>query len=163
MYFEIILKSDVKLKTRDIDDTTISEATFSIYELEDDAKIKWDNFLVSFNLKNDLGDCFSDIINMLELIKKKEPYFKVIFPSYSFFEAWKCSIQKNIITIEWTNLNEKYKTNTNNKISIDINLYVKEWLKLLNQLKEDLTKVGYNNKNLEDYYLLENLDRYLIL
>ncbi|MDR1284785.1 MAG: hypothetical protein LBJ88_01130 [Campylobacteraceae bacterium] len=96
---------------------------------------------------------------MLNSIKNKEKEFDVQFPSQSFFELWKCYLKDDIIFLEWTYLNEKH--NANSKISLNINLFIKEWLKLLDQIKRDLEKAGYNKNNLEDFYLLENLDRYL--
>lgn len=39
-------------------------------------------------------------------------------------------------------------------------LFIKEWLKLLQQLRQVLVETGYNGTNLVDFYLLENLERY---
>ncbi|MBG9455691.1 hypothetical protein ABE61_16865 [Lysinibacillus sphaericus] len=47
-------------------------------------------------------------------------------------------------------------------VTIESILYIKEWLKLLQQSHDCVLLVGYNNENLEDFYLLENLERFSI-
>lgn len=43
---------------------------------------------------------------------------------------------------------------------MNIELFIKEWLKLLHQLRQVLVETGYNDANLMDFYLLKNLERF---
>jgi hypothetical protein len=95
--FEILLNDNLKLGTFDPKDMTVSEAMFSIYDLENNIIIVWNDFSTSLNYKLDIGDSFSDIIQMLNSTKNKAKEFDVQFPSQSFFELWKCHIKDDII------------------------------------------------------------------
>ncbi|MGE8036306.1 hypothetical protein [Lysinibacillus sp. NPDC093692] len=91
---------------------------------------------------------------MLESIKRKERHHKIIFPSQHFFESWELHTIDGVTCIKW-NVDE-----ITDVVTIESILYIKEWLKLLQQSHDCVLLVAYNNENLEDFYLLENLERF---
>lgn len=162
MCFKIIPEIQSVYKTVSVEDTLVSEAIFSAYtDLKDKVTLKWNDFTTQMGYKIDVSDCFKDIIKMLDSIKNGIPAFTMDFPSQTFFQTWKFTRSGDLLLIEWLGMNEKYKITTSNKIEIESALFVNEWIKLLLKVRADLASVGYGKDNLEDFYLLENLERYL--
>ena len=62
---------------------------------------------------------------------------------------------KNVIfNIDWDSRDDY------GSITVKTDLFIKEWLKLLHQLRQVLVETGYNGANLMDFYLLKNLERF---
>ncbi len=152
--FEIRINPNIKLGSLDSGDTSISEAIESIFVNLEYFTMKWHDNLFEVNYKLDIADSIHAIILMLDSIKKKEGYHKIIFPSDHFFEAWECRLDGEVIHIKW--LDEDALTD----ISIESQLFIDEWIKLLVQLRNCILKSGYNNSMLVDFHLLENLERF---
>ncbi len=154
--FEIIINPNFKIGIRDPEDITISEALDNRCVNNQYFKIKWYDTSLRINYGTQIADGISDIIKMLEAIKKREERFVVTFPSQAFFETWICEIEKCDIKINWDSRDNYHS------ITIKTDLFIKEWLKLLHQLRQVLIETGYNSINLIDFYLLENLGRFQI-
>ncbi|MGY3188066.1 hypothetical protein ACVWXS_002771 [Lysinibacillus sp. TE18511] len=152
--FEIIINPNFGIGIRDPEDTTISEALDNRYVNTQYFTIKWNNISLSINYGTQIAEGISDVIKMLEAIKNKEERFVVTFPSQAFFETWICKIEKCDINIDWDSRDD-YRS-----ITVKTDLFIKEWLKLLHQLRQVLVETGYNGANLMDFYLLKNLERF---
>ncbi|MGG5508268.1 MULTISPECIES: hypothetical protein [unclassified Myroides] len=157
MIFDLEIPNSRKLKERDIADLTLSEALFTIYDLDNNLILIWNDARITLNYKLDIGDSILDIFQMIDDIINKKEEFKTQFPSQSFFELWICEIIDNNIHIKWDGFKENYNNNIDDIIVLDVSLFVKVWMKLLQQLKSDLLEKGYNELNLEDFYLFEKL------
>lgn len=152
--FEIIINPNFKIGMRDPEDTTISEALDNRHVNSQHFTMKWHDTSLRINYGTQIADGISDVVRMLEAIKKREGRFVVTFPSQAFFETWICKIEKCDININWDS-RDGYQS-----ITMKTDLFIKEWLKLLEQLRQVLIEAGYNGTNLEDFDLLENLERF---
>ncbi len=152
--FKIIINPNFKIGIRDPEDTTISEALDNRHVNNQYFTMKWCDTSLRINYGTQIADGISDVIKMLEAIKRREERFVVTFPSQAFFETWICKIEKCDIKINWDS-RENYRS-----IMMKTELFIKEWLKLLHQLQKVLIETGYDGTNLVDFYLLENLERF---
>jgi len=152
--FEIIINSNFKVGIRDPEDTTISEALDNRHVNNQHFTMKWHDTSLRINYGTQIADGISDVVRMLEAIKEREERFVVTFPSQAFFETWICKIEKYDININWDSRGD-YRS-----ITMKTDLFIKEWLKLLQQLRQVLIEAGYNGTNLVDFDLLENLERF---
>lgn len=152
--FEIIINPNFKIGIRDPEDTTISEALDNRLVNSQHFTMKWHDTSLRINYGTQIADGISDIVKMLEAIKKREAQFVVTFPSQAFFETWICKIEKCDININWGSRDD-YRS-----ITMKTDLFIQEWLKLLHQLRQVLIETGYNVTNLVDFDLLENLERF---
>lgn len=152
--FEIIINPNFRIGIRDPEDTTISEALDNRHVNTQYFTMKWNNISLSVNYGTQIAEGISDVIKMLESIKKREERFVVTFPSQAFFETWICKIEKCDINIDWDSRDDY------GSITVKTDLFIKEWLKLLHQLRQVLVETGYNDANLMDFYLLKNLERF---
>lgn len=154
--FNINFDNSVELGLLDSEDTTVSEAIYTIYlDYSDSFTLNWNNYLVPLSKKGDLSEIYNDIIKMLVLIKtNKEKEFYINFLSSTFTAKWDFTLYKS----EQIRINAKWNSNSifSNKIinEIDPNLYqvlvnkthfVNEWDNLLRNLKRDLKAVGYTD------------------
>ncbi|CAM5203461.1 putative protein OS=Lysinibacillus sphaericus OX=1421 GN=LS41612_08790 PE=4 SV=1 [Lysinibacillus sphaericus] len=71
MEFEIIINPNFKIGIRDPEDTTISEALDNRCVNNQYFKIKWYDTSLRINYGTQIADGISDIIKMLEAIKKE--------------------------------------------------------------------------------------------
>ncbi|GAB0171115.1 hypothetical protein LSPCS325_45520 [Lysinibacillus sp. CTST325] len=154
MEFEIIINPNFKIGLRDLEDSTISEALDNRYVNSQYFIMRWHDRSLRINYGTQIAEGISDVVKMLEAIKQREKRFVVTFPSQAFFETWICNIEKCNININWDSRDD-YRS-----ITMTIDLYIKEWLKLLQQLRQVLVETGYNSTNLVDFYLFENLKRF---
>jgi len=152
--FEIIINSNFKIGIRDPEDTTISEALDNRHVNNQHFTMKWHDISLRINYGTQIADGISDVVRMLEAIKKREERFVVTFPSQAFFETWICKIEKSNISVKWESRND-YRS-----ITMKTDLFINEWLKLLQQLRQVLIEAGYNGTNLVDFDFLENLERF---
>lgn len=152
--FEIIINPNFRIGIRDPEDTTISEALDNRQVNTQYFTMKWNNISLSINYGTQIAEGISDVIKMLETIKNREERFVVTFPSQAFFETWICKIEKCDINIDWDSRDDY------GSITVKTDLFIKEWLKLLHQLRQVLVETGYNDANLMDFYLLKNLERF---
>lgn len=152
--FEIIINPNFKIGLRDPEDSTISEALDNRYVNSQYFIMRWHDTSLSVNYGTQIADGISDVVKMLEAIIQREKRFVVTFPSQAFFETWICNTGKCDININWDSRDD-YRN-----ITMKTDLFIKEWLKLLQQLRQVLVETGYNGTNLVDFYLLENLERF---
>jgi hypothetical protein len=154
MNFKININNNVVLGQYNSEDSLINEAIDSTYINLEYFELIWNNLSLQINYRLDIADSFNAIIIMLDNVKSKKEYVKIIFPSEHFFEAWGIHREEDTLRIEW--YDEDFPD-----VYVEEKQFFKEWLGLLQQIKEDLLKVGYSKDNLEDFHVLENLDRYL--
>ena len=151
MQFEIKINSSIVLGCWNEEDTTLSMAIESVFINLEKFTMKWHEHLLQISYNQDIADSIYDIISMLNSIKKKKQYHKIHFPSQHFFEVWECYTEEEMTTIKW--LNDDDLTD----VFMESQLFINEWIKLLEQIYNCLFAVGYNKKNLEDFHLLENI------
>ncbi|MEN7547375.1 hypothetical protein AAG747_05625 [Rapidithrix thailandica] len=168
--FYIELKKDILLGHYDSEDESVSEAVFSIYpdyenyefiiHLNNDLKLLLD-------FRGDMSEIYNDVIKMMRAINHGDGMIKINFLSSSFSAIWHIEIKSDDIKIipQWTtaNLEFKGKKVTPDKyhkfespIIITKALLLSEWNKLLEEIKNDLLKVGYPH-NLKGFDYLMNL------
>lgn len=169
MNFKLLISQPNNLLPRDKEDITINEALQTIYPYTRESSIYmyWNGYILELWLCAEISDIIKDILSLINSLKN-EKQFSINWGCNIFFGTWECLQYKNTIKIKsnWNALrggNEILNqiNKVSNELIIDIDAFIKEWLKLLNQIKKDLEKTGYNKENLVDFYLLENLDRYL--
>lgn len=154
MEFEIIINPNFKIGLRDPEDSTVSEALDNRYVNSQCFIMRWHDTTLRINYGTQIAEGINDVVKMLEAIRQREKRFVVTFPSQAFFETWICNIEKCDINIYWDSRDD-YRS-----ITMKTDLFIKEWLKLLQQLRQVLMETGYNGSNLVDFYLLENLERF---
>lgn len=169
MNFKLLISNPSHLLHRDENDTTVSEALQTIYPYTKESSVYmyWNGYILELWFCAEISDIFKDILQMVDSLKNKKA-ISISWGSNIFFGTWDCSYCKQDVKIKatWTALRGGYETlkqlnMVSNELIIDIDLFLKEWLKLLMQIKEDLKKMGYSKNNLEDFYLLESLDLFV--
>lgn len=167
--FKILTSKPVSLNPIDDEDLTIKEALQTIYPYTKESAlyIYWNGYILELWFCAEISDIFKDIMKMLDSLLDKES-FEIHWGSNIFFGIWSFTIVDSSIKINstWTDLRggkeilDQVKK-VSNTLIIDKKTFINEWINLLEQLKNDLINTGYNNENIEDFYLLENLDKYL--
>lgn len=166
MNFKLLISNPSHLLHRDEKDTTVSEALQTIYPYTKESSVYmyWNGYILELYLCAEISDVFKDILRMVDSLKNKEAT-SISWGSDVFFGTWDCCYCKQNIKIKasWTSLRGGSETlkqlnMVSNELIIDIDLFLKEWLKLLTQIKKDLKKMGYSKNNLDDFYLLESPD-----
>ncbi|WP_374967249.1 hypothetical protein [Lysinibacillus sp. RS5] len=71
MEFEIIINPNFRIGIRDPEDTTISEALDNRHVNTQYFTMKWNNISLSINYGTQIAEGISDVIKMLEAIKKE--------------------------------------------------------------------------------------------
>jgi hypothetical protein len=153
--FEITPNPNFIIGEFDSEDRTVSEALDKKEVNDRYFTMKWKDTLLELNYGMCITESVRDIVRMLDSIKKGESRCNMIFPSQAFCENWECKIFGKNITIKWLG-REEY-----NDITVDSDLFTKEWLKLLYQFRVALIETGYSSNSLVDFYLLENIEQYL--
>ena len=160
--FKLLISQPIELNAMDEEDLTINEALQTIYTYNKESSIylKWNNYIIELNLAAQIADIYDDIIKMLELlINEKIREFDIYWGSSSFMAQWHINKNNNEnINIEahWTavtggKVTLKELNKVKNKIEINVNVFLREWLRLISLIKEDLIKAGYNSTILKDF------------
>ncbi|MCQ9639368.1 hypothetical protein MP478_08180 [Chryseobacterium sp. WG14] len=165
--FKIITKKEMFLGNLDLEDTTVTEAIYTLY-LNDNMmiNINWNGFVIPMN-GSSFSQVYNDVILMLELIMNDEKEFSINFLDSCFTAIWNFSTYDDMIKVEanWiaiasygdinVSLENLYKTS--NTLIIKKQNFIEEWNSLLKIIKEDLLKVGYND-TLENFEYLKTLN-----
>lgn len=166
--FKIEFKVTNKLGIKDTEDISVSEAIWTAYHnYGEEITITFGNYLIYLDKKGDISDIYNDIIYMLKNVKENNNEFEVNFLSSGFTVYWNFKKEKNLISIfpKWisaglkskeTNLFIQNVREANSTITVNVEVFVYEWHKLLKSIKDDLLKVGYT-ENLENFDYLKNL------
>lgn len=165
--FSIEFANSINLGKFDREDSTVSEAIYTIYpDYSDSFTLNWNKYLIPLSKKGDLSEIYNDLVNILTLIKTDNAKaFYINFLSSTFTAKWNFIIYKTDQII----INAKWYSNSifRNRIitASDPDLYqvlvnkhhfVKAWDTLLRNLKRDLKTVGYTNR-LDGYNYLDSL------
>jgi len=154
---------------RDVEDTTLSEAIESIYDNYKDFvfRVSLDNNVkILLDFKGDLSSIINDIIKLHQKTLLSERQFMITFLSSSFTATWYVS------NTDWVTISPKWTTaifekdgnkietpnysNYEDPIVTKTHLFIREWEKLLIEVREDLKRAGYG-KELEGFEYLESL------
>lgn len=137
----------------DDEDETISEAIETIYPYNPGADIllNWNDYLVELSFKDDISSIYNDIVNMIkDLNSIDQGGFEMTWPSSSFFATWHFFIEEDDVRVKayWTAIKgggEALKAirEKPNQIIVKKNMFISEWVKLLDIIKEDIEKSGY--------------------
>ncbi|MDC8100616.1 hypothetical protein [Chryseobacterium rhizosphaerae] len=165
--FKIITKKQMFLGNLDLEDTTVTEAIYTLY-LNDNMmiNINWNGFVIPMN-GSSFSQVYNDVILMLELIINDEKEFSINFLDSCFTAIWNFSNYDDMIKVEanWiaiasygdinVSLENLYKTS--NTLIIKKQNFIEEWNSLFKIIKEDLLKVGYND-TLDNFEYLKTLN-----
>lgn len=166
--FKIEFNVTKKLGIIDVEDTSVSEAIWSIYPNDDETvMITFGNYLIYLDKRGDIAGMYNDIIHMLKCLNENNSEFLTSFLSSGFTVYWNFKKEKNSITITptWFSAGQKHiETNlfvqnvreVNFPITVNTDVFISEWHKFLKNIKEDLLKVGYT-EDLENFEYLKNL------
>ena len=155
MNFRLVLPEERNLvKFKITEEDSLAYAIYKVYKKDTSLNIVWEEYIIKMDYMSHVSDCISDIYYMVESVFNKENYYEMQFFSQSFFELWIITRNNDKLRIEWRN-RELYPI-----IEVNASHFINEWLNLLIQIKEDLTKAGFSCSNVEDFYLLDNLERF---
>ncbi|GEN78243.1 hypothetical protein [Chryseobacterium hagamense] len=166
--FEIKFNVTKKLGIIDNEDISVSEAIWSIYpNYDENVIITFGNYLIYLDKRGDIAGMYNDIIYMLKDLNENENEFQMSFLSSGFTVYWNFKKEENLITItpKWisaglkdreTNLFVQNVREANFPITVNTDVFISEWHKLLKNIKDDLLKVGYT-EDLENFEYLKNL------
>lgn len=165
MNFKLLVSNPYRLYHRDEQDVTINEALQTIYPYTKEASVYmyWNGYILELYYCAEISDIIQDVFFLVTSLGDKKQ-FRVNWGSNIFFGTWDCFCNEKEIkiisdlqalrggskTLEQLNCVAK-------ELTIQIDVFTKEWLNLLRQIKKDLERSGYNASNLNDFYLLENI------
>ena len=145
--FKLEFNKESELLDFNSDDISYNCAIQSIYKLDEDVYIYWNNEKIEISLKYDIGDSWLDIIGMLKNLNNEDiKKFNMEWPSSSFFAYWEFTqIDKSNIKIEtnWDYKTDKY-------IIVPRKYFIEEWERLIEKIKKDLVNQGYDLKKLKN-------------
>jgi len=166
--FKIKFNVTKALGIKDSEDISVSEAVWSTYPTYgEEIVITFGDYLIHIDKKGDISGIYNDIIYMLKDLNENENEFQTGFLTSGFTAYWNFKKEKNSITIspKWisaglmskkTNLFIQNVREANFPITVNTEVFISEWHKLLKSIKDDLLKVGYTEK-LENFEYLKNL------
>lgn len=149
--FDLTIHKPKKLGDFDSEDSTVSEAIYSIYPIQDGTIVlNWNGCEINLAL-NSLSDFYTDIVNMLESISLNKPFTQYFLCS-AFTAEWLFDFQDNElkITAHWISIGggeatERKLHKVPNVIFIKRNLFISLWDNLLQTVMSDLYIKGYRN------------------
>ncbi|WP_175620506.1 hypothetical protein [Chryseobacterium schmidteae] len=168
--FKLEFTATKKLGVIDTEDTSVSEAIYSIYLGDDDDKhvtMTFGNYFIYLTRRWDISVTYNDIIYMLKDLNGNNNEFRTSFLCVGFTLYWNFVRKGNSVTItpQWievgledreTNLFVENVREANFPITIDTEVFISEWNRLLKSIKDDLLKVGYT-EDLENFEYLKEL------
>lgn len=166
--FKIEFNKTKKLGKIDPEDLSVSEAIWSIYLNYDDyIIITFGDYLIHLDKRGDISVMYNDIIYMLKNLNENKTEFLTSFLSSGFTAYWNFKKEENLITItpQWFAVGlEKKETKlfienvreANIPITLSIDVFMSEWHRLLESIKNDLLKTGYTEE-LENFEYLKKL------
>ncbi len=167
--FEIQIQQQRVLNNRNSKDRTISEAIATIYSsYENELKIVWNDLIFVLDFNSDLSIIFNDILYLINDLDSKQMEFNVSFLSSSFTAKWEFERKSDTIIVtpsiyQGYVLRNGEFIDQENLDSIHSELRIQErdfkapWIELLNIIKSDLVRAGYND-SLED---IDSINRIL--
>jgi hypothetical protein len=148
----------------DKEDTSLSEAIYTMYKNEEGPiiKITWNGLVLPIDGIT-LSHLINDLSKMVSLLKQDKQNFSIHFLDNAFTAEWHCTQEGKKLSIAsfWTTVRGYSKDdgslenlrNQQNE-SIDKVVFLKAMQTLFTSIKEDLKKAGYD-KAIEDYEQLE--------
>ena len=165
MNFSLLVSNANHFLPRDEQDVTISEALQTIYPYTKEASVYmyWNGYILELYFCAEISDLIQDIFFLINSLGDKKQ-FRVNWGSNIFFGTWDClsdgkyiKIKSDLQALRGGSETLKQLSHVSNEVTIQIDTFTKEWLKLLKQIKKDLERNGYNRNNLKDFILLESI------
>lgn len=146
------------------EDTNLEEAIESIFPLENEyAFIIWDNIFIPLSYKYDVSTIINDVITLVdELETNINGEIEIHWASNNFAAVWEISYNKDIVWLssKWNDVlgkGIKETLNVNSNIQVDKHSFIEQWKLLLSTVCFSLVKCGYNNSNLIDFRMLDEI------
>ncbi len=167
--FNIITAKACKLGQLDKEDSKVSEAIHSLYDSYDcEDLIQWNEIVIRIDRRGDLSCIYDDIIYLIEDINSNIDQFNQSFLSSSFTVKLEIKnttehlIIKPFFYVVQSFKNEKYFDLKNLDINdlvliVEAEHFVQQWKKILSSVREDLLRVDYSSRNLEDFHVLDKI------
>ncbi|MFZ4929414.1 hypothetical protein [Chryseobacterium sp. Mn2064] len=166
--FKIEFNTTTELGEIDTEDTSVSEAIWSIHPYYDnDVFIHWKDYQIELDKRGTISDIYNDLIYLLDELNAGNTQFTSSFLCSGFTAYWHFRVEKNRITISpqffevaikhndgYLDMKEIRQLDLNIEIGFDH--FISEWNNLLKSIKDDLLKVGYT-EDLENFEYLKNL------
>lgn len=165
MNFSLLVSKTNRFLRHDKQDTTISEALQTIYPYTKEASVYmyWNGYILELYFCAEISDIIQDIFFLINSLENVEQ-FDVNWGSNIFFGTWECFCDNNEVKIK-SKLQAlrggaeilKQLSYVSDEVTIQIDTFINEWLKLLKQIDKDLERNGYNENNLIDFSLLKDI------
>lgn len=161
--FDIQISNPIANEVRDKNDNNINEAVQTIFPLENEyCFIIWNHIFIPVSYKYDISFMVNDIIYIVNFIKSGGGSLELHWASDTFASIWKIECDSQIVKIEskWNSVGGILENilNENSSLQVETNVFVDRWKALLLFVKTKLEKAGYNASNLNDFYLLDNIN-----
>lgn len=147
--FKMEIERPVNLGCFDPDDTTLSEAIYSIYsDVGGYVTLNWNGCDLSISF-NALSEMCKDIVDMLKRINVGKSFIQNFLCS-EFTAEWDIQVSDENLKIKakWTdvaerNVSEKKLRDVSNIINVNRENFINTWTGLLDIVEYDLKKMGY--------------------
>lgn len=162
--FKLELIRDTPLGQKDEEDTTVSEAIFSVYsDYETDIHLFFGDFLVCLSRRGDISDIYNDIVDIFMQLEHGSKIFFMNFLSSSFTTRWDFELIKPgtiKINAKWFDVvyyDKKQSMIKQSEIEVPISEFKDQWKKILLPIKEDILTLEYDRR-LTGFDFLERLN-----
>jgi hypothetical protein len=159
--FKVQISNPEILTIVDKNDKSIEEAIQTIFPLETEyGFVIWNHIFIPVSYKYDISFMIKDFILLCKFIEdENEKTFQLHWVSNTFASQWELVKKGDSIQIKtvWSNVIGRLEglLNSNSEITIKSILLAQEIQSMIVFIKKSLESVGYNSKNLDDFYLLE--------
>jgi hypothetical protein len=166
--FKIVFNKTDILGEIDAEDTSVGEAIWTTYpDYDSDVFLHWKTSIISLDKRGTMSDIYNDVIYMLKDLREGNKKFQMSFLCSGFTAYWNFEVIDHIIHLKpeffVVSIKEQdrcFDTEEMRKLDLDItvdfDVFINEWHRLLKSIKQDLLQVGYT-PNLENFEYLEKL------
>lgn len=153
--FKIRIETTRKLNPKDDEDESASEALETIYHFTEDKVIfKFGDIEFRAFLNGDISDSWSDILDLMEGLKRKPKALDIQFPSQSFWHYWKFIEVK---ADEWE-IEAFWSMDSQKKIVVKKDIVQAEFQRLVDRVESDLKCQGYDLFEFREYQNIKKND-----
>lgn len=153
--FEIRLEITGKLNPKDDEDESASEALQTIYPFPEDKVIfKFGDIEFRAFLSIDIGDSWSDILDLMGDFQSNKKTFDIQFPSQTFWHYWKFT---EVEGDKWE-IEAFWSMDSKKKIIVKKDIIQAEFQRLFDKVESDLKRQGYDLFEFREYQYIKKND-----